>query len=128
MSEAPVHSLTSPEELVELTDLYDIYGPMLKESYRDIIEQYLIDNLSLSEIAHDKDITRQGVYDIIRRSSKRLRECEEKLGMLSFMREVGRSIDRIGAQIDNIPDDVRSEYKIDMIQTELSHIKNMIEE
>jgi Uncharacterized protein conserved in bacteria len=72
-------SLTDIKEIVRLSYLYDFYGPLLKDRHREIFEQYILNDLSLSEIAQKYDITRQGVYDIVKRGSRKLEEYEEKL-------------------------------------------------
>lgn len=75
-------SLSEPEEIVELSYLYDFYGALLKESHRMIFEDYVWNNLSLGEIARERQITRQGVYDIVRRCRTRLKDYEEKLHLV----------------------------------------------
>lgn len=72
-------SLTDLDEVVRLAYLYDFYGPLLKDRHREIFEQYVLDDLSLSEIANEYEITRQGVYDIVKRCSKKLESYEDKL-------------------------------------------------
>ena len=72
-------SLSELDEIVELSYLYDFYGALLKESNRVVFEDYVLSNLSLSEIAKERDITRQGVYDIVKRCRTRLKGYEEKL-------------------------------------------------
>ena len=73
------NSLTDIKEIVRLSYLYDFYGPLLKDRHREVFEQYILNDLSLSEIAQRYDITRQGVYDIVKRGSRKLEEYEEKL-------------------------------------------------
>lgn len=75
-------SLSEPDEIVELSYLYDFYGALLKENHRLIFEDYVLNNLSLGEIAREHEITRQGVYDVIRRCRIRLREYEDKLELV----------------------------------------------
>ena len=72
-------SLTDPQTLVKLAGLYDIYGELIKENSRDIFADYVLENLSLSEIAEDRGISRQGVYDSVVRTAKKLEEFEEKV-------------------------------------------------
>lgn len=76
------NSLSELDEIVELSYLYDFYGALLKENHRLIFEDYVLNDLSLSEIAKDRGITRQGVYDIVRRCRIRLKEYEEKLQLV----------------------------------------------
>ena len=75
-------SLSELDEIVELSYLYDFYGALLKESNRVVFEDYVLSNLSLSEIAKERDITRQGVYDIVKRCRTRLKGYEEKLHLI----------------------------------------------
>ena len=75
-------SSSEVDELVEFSYLYDFYGALLKESNRVVFEDYVLSNLSLSEIAKERDITRQGVYDIVKRCRTRLKGYEEKLHLI----------------------------------------------
>jgi len=75
-------SFSELDEIVELSYLYDFYGALLKENHRSIFEDYVLNDLSLGEIAKERDITRQGVYDVIRRCRIRLKEYEEKLQLV----------------------------------------------
>ena len=53
---------------LEISLLFDFYGDMLTEKQRDVVELYYNDDLSLSEIAENEGITRQGVRDSIKRA------------------------------------------------------------
>jgi len=66
---------------LKYTFLLDFYGDMLTERQRDIIDSYYNADLSLSEIAEEFGITRQGARDAIKRSEKELSEMEERLGL-----------------------------------------------
>lgn len=79
-------------EMVELSRLYDTYGQLLNEHIRVIFEAYVMENYSLSEIAEEQGITRQGVRDIVVRGSKKLYELEEKLGFLKKTDEIVKKI------------------------------------
>lgn len=73
------------KEIVELTRLYDVYGPLLSDHKKEIFESYVLDNFSLGEIAEQVGLSRQGVRDIVKRCSKELQDAEEKLGFLKKM-------------------------------------------
>lgn len=81
------NSLPELDEIVELSYLYDFYGNLLKEKHRTIFEDYVLNNLSLAEIAREHEITRQGVYDVVRRCRIRLKEYEEKLQLVQKFQE-----------------------------------------
>lgn len=70
------------EERVELSILYDFYGALLKENQQRMFEACILEDYNFTEIAQEEGISRQGVYDSIRRSTKQLREYEERLGLV----------------------------------------------
>ena len=63
---------------LEISYLLDFYGDVLTEKQRDVMEQYYNDDLSLSEIADNFGITRQGVRDAIKRGEGTILELEDK--------------------------------------------------
>ena len=76
------------EKNVEVCLLLDFYGKMLTERQREIMMLYYEDNLSLTEIAEELGISKQGVSDSIKRSEKVLYETENKLFLLKqYMEE-----------------------------------------
>ena len=56
------------ERIVEQTLLYDFYGELLNEHQRGVYEDAVFNDLSLSEIADEYGISRQGVHDLIKKS------------------------------------------------------------
>ena len=64
--------------------LLDFYGNLLTERMRGIMELYLFEDLSLSEIAETCDISRQGVHDTIKRGKAQLEEYENRLGLIEI--------------------------------------------
>lgn len=72
-----------PERMRRMSLLLDFYGEMLSARQRQLCEYYYNDDLSLSEIAENTGITRQGVSDGIKKSEKILLQAEENLGMFS---------------------------------------------
>lgn len=70
------------EKIVEQGLLYDFYGELLTEHQRQIYEDAVYNDLSLSEIAAELKISRQGVHDIIRRCDKILGTYESKLHLV----------------------------------------------
>jgi len=87
---------------VEITILYDIYGEMLTEKQRDFLNYYYNDDLSLSEIAENEGITRQGVRDAIKRAEAQLYDMEEKLGFAKRNNEIEQRVREIIDCADSI--------------------------
>ena len=79
----------------EVAVLLDLYGEMLTEKQRDFLGHYYNDDLSLSEIAENEGITRQGVRDAIKRAEAQLFEMEEKIGLQKKLSEVQKGLEEI---------------------------------
>ncbi len=62
--------------------LYDFYGELLTKHQKEIYEDVVIHDYSLSEIANEKGISRQGVHDLIKRCDKTLKGYEDKLHLV----------------------------------------------
>ncbi len=87
---------------MEIAFLFDFYGEMLTEKQQDVIELYYEDDLSLSEIAENEGITRQGVRDSIKRAETQLLEMEERLGLAKRFREMQEGVAAIQDAADDI--------------------------
>lgn len=68
--------------------LLDVYGALLTERQREIMNLHYNLDLSFSEIADETGITRQGVSDSVVKSRKQLMEFEEKLGFISLLSSI----------------------------------------
>ncbi len=89
---------------MEISLLLDFYGDMLTEKQRSVIEYYYNDDLSLSEIADNEGITRQGVRDSIKRAEVQLLDMEERLGLARRFREVRTGLEEIITAAEQIID------------------------
>ena len=83
------------ESFVKQTLLYDFYGCLLTERQREIYEAYALENYSLAEIADGLHISRQAVYDNIKRCNSLLEEYEEKLALVSKFVEIKEELSGI---------------------------------
>lgn len=83
------------EKNIEISLLLDFYGGLLKPDAAQMMDYYYNEDLSLSEIADQSGITRQGVRDRIKRCEQSLFELEEKLGMLKRFRQLEQGLDKI---------------------------------
>ena len=67
--------------------LLDIYGALLTERQREMMDLYYNDDLSLSEIAEQYEISRQGVHDALKRSEETLRHYDNALGLAAAQQQ-----------------------------------------
>lgn len=70
------------EKDMRLVLLLDMYGELLGDHRRELIEMYYCEDLSLAEIAENSGISRQGVRESIKKSESELRMFEEKLHLV----------------------------------------------
>ncbi len=83
------------EKIFEQALLYDFYGELLNDHQKSIYEEYVLDNLSLSEIAEERGISRQGVHDLIKRADRTLNEYENKLGLIRKFINIKDKVNKI---------------------------------
>lgn len=103
---------------LQVSGLLDDYGALLGDKQRDLLELYYDEDLSLSEIAELKGMTRQGVSDSIRRARVELEQMEAALGLAARRRAIGDAVSRLRAA---------SGQAIDPLKTELLAVAQEIE-
>ena len=79
--------------------MLDIYGPLLSEKQLDMMDLYYNEDLSLSEIAQNVGITRQGVRDAIKKAERFLLDTEEKMKLAARSRALEERLERICGQL-----------------------------
>ncbi len=80
------------EKIVKVAQLYDVYGQLLNEKQRDVINCYYNEDLSLQEIADNDGKTKQAISDMINRSVDKLFEFENELSLLKSKTELKASL------------------------------------
>jgi predicted DNA-binding protein YlxM (UPF0122 family) len=88
--------------LLDLAYLFDFYADLLTDKQRDYLDLYYHQDLSLSEIAENEGITRQGVRDVIARGEGLLHHMEEKLGLVARYGRVSADMEQVVALADQI--------------------------
>ena len=104
------HSMTNNdiEKYINQGTLYDFYGKLLTVHQQRIYEDVVFNDFSLSEIAENEGISRQGVSDLIKRCNKSLVSYEEKLGLIKKFDETKsyvKEIQRIVGIYQNVKDE-----------------------
>lgn len=79
----------------------DLYGPLLTDKQAQVLAWYYEQDLSLSEIAEQLEISKQAVYDLLRRSEKALAEYENRLGLLDRFRYMRQEMEEVCALLEN---------------------------
>lgn len=100
--------------------LCQFYGKLLTEKQYEVLDDYYNNDLSLSEIAENLEITRQAVRDNIKKGENKLLEYEEKLGIMKKVMEQEEKIAVILSEITKI----KSKSSDKEVERILEHIKN----
>jgi hypothetical protein len=106
------------EKKVEISMLWQIYGNLLTNKQHEYIDYYYNQDLSLSEIAENENITRQAVRDIIKKGERKLFEYEEKLLFMKKTINQEKQIENILLNLNKIQKD-SSDKKIESILEEV---------
>ncbi len=110
------------EKNVKVSILCQIYGKLLTKKQFEIITDYYDNDLSLSEIAENNQITRQAVRDIIKKSEKKLYELEEELSFMekqiNYEKKINCIIEKI-AQIQKEEVNLKNKENLEKIKEEL---------
>lgn len=78
-----------------MTMLFDFYGELLTDRQKEFYDLYYNEDLSLSEIAENYGISRQGVRDVIVRAENYMTEIEDKTGLLKRFMQRTPHVERI---------------------------------
>jgi predicted DNA-binding protein YlxM (UPF0122 family) len=101
------------EKTNRMNALFEFYSTLLTEKQMNYIELYYADDYSLGEIAEEYSVSRQAVYDNIKRTEKILEDYERKLSLYSNYIVRGEIIDELRA---TYPKDKFLQQKLNEIQ------------
>lgn len=87
------------EKTTRMNYLYDFYQSLLTPKQRSYMSLYYLDDFSLGEIAEEYDVSRQAVYDNIKRTENMLEEYEEKLSLLQKFQERNQLLAKVKEQL-----------------------------
>ena len=119
-----------PAHNAELAMLLDFYGPLLTEKQGEMMRLRVEEDLSLSEIAENAGISRQGVRDVIVRAENQMQEIEDKTGLIRRFEQFRGHLDAIRSAAEDIRtlnyrqyEDSRLTELADKITAEVSALK-----
>ena len=105
------------EEKVKISMLCQLYGKLLTKKQFEFIDDYYYNDLSLSEIAENHNITRQAVRDIIKKGEKKLFEYEEKLMFMKRMLNQEKRIEKALSELTKIQKDSSDNQVVSVLES-----------
>lgn len=108
------------EKLVEIGILFDFYGKLLSKKQFSAIELYYMHDLSIVEIGQEIDVTRQGVFDILKRAEKKLYSYEENLKLVekfyssnTYIEDIQKTSEKILQKLKN--ENINNDYVLENV-------------
>lgn len=95
------------EKTNRINVLLDFYGPLLTEKQQTFLKCYFQDDYSLGEIAADFEISRQAVFEHLKRGARTLESYEERLGLAARHVKLQEGLDLLEREIGRLPADRR---------------------
>lgn len=80
---------------VELTNLFDIYESLLTDREKEIFKYYYYEDLSLSEIGENLNITRTGVFNTLKKVEEKLTQFEASLKLMNIKNTLKGLLDEV---------------------------------
>lgn len=112
------------DDILKQTYLYDFYGELLTEHQKEIYEQVVLEDYSLSEVAKEAGKSRQSVHDMIKRCNKTLEDYEAKLHLVEKFMSVKAKVH----EINNLLEGYHEQEEAELIQKVKKLSSEIIEE
>ena len=104
------------EKTNKINLLFDFYGPLLTIKQGEAIKLYYVEDYSLAEIAEKLNISRQGVYDLLKRGEEALINYEKKLGLLKRFKEYKEVVLELKETLESSSDEVVRERSLELLE------------
>ncbi|MBP2644764.1 MAG: putative DNA-binding protein [Firmicutes bacterium] len=111
------------DKVLRIGLLYDFYGALLTEKQQRCLEMHYLNDDSLGEIALAHDVSRQAVYDILRRAEQILVDYEAKLGLVERYQQERETLNKVYGLIESLP---VAEHQLPPIKQALEMLQGLI--
>ncbi|GAA0708412.1 putative DNA-binding protein [Paraclostridium ghonii] len=116
------------EKLVEIGLLFEQYKMLLTDKQREIVSLYYNEDYSLGEISENLNVSRQGIYDTLKRSEKILKDYEAKLGLVKKSKEREKITQDIYNKVVDIKQDLLQNRDCANLIPKLENIEDLCRE
>lgn len=95
---------------IRMTRLYDLYGRILTEKQQKAFELHELLDWSLSEVARDLGVSRQGAHDLLQRARDRLGELDGTLGLLGRIEILEGRLEEVAEMVERHREDLPGQF------------------
>lgn len=113
------------EKFVVITYLFDFYQDLLTDKQKDLVREYYFEDLSLGELSEQHQISRQSVFDTIKKGEQKLLDYESKLQLFSKHQREQQTLLKIKTQCEEVRKSLEGE-KANSIQEVISLVDGLI--
>ncbi len=108
--------------------LFDCYQALLTDKQREMMDLYYNQDFTLVEIAEEMNISRQGVYDHLKRTEHLLQQYEDKMGLLASFQRQNKVIQRMKKNISSIESQLVGNQNAEDLLRQLKQLKDSLEQ
>ena len=126
-----IYDIIAPMEMekkIRQAYLFDFYGELIKPSHRLVFEDYINNDLSQSEIALEKNVSRQRINNMIQDTTEKLESYESRLLLLNKFLEMKKKISHIKTQVDSVCDSLDEVNQKEILEEVSDICSEIIEE
>lgn len=116
------------DELTEISLMLDFYGQLITKRQLEILDLHYNSDYSLGEIAEQMNISRQGVYDNIKKGKKALIQMEEKLGLMGRFSAQKNKAKEILSLLDSINSSLLESQDLQKLQLAKQAVFEILED
>jgi predicted DNA-binding protein YlxM (UPF0122 family) len=90
------------DKKIEIMELYDVYQNLLTKKQRDYVEAYYYDDMSITEISEEFEVSRNAVHDQLKRTVSKMKEFEAQMNIRFKMKKRSKLIEKIKVLNDQL--------------------------
>ena len=110
------------EKILRISLLYDFYGTLLTKKQQQCLELHYFSDLSLAEIGDQIHVSRQAVYDLVKRAEQILEDYELKMGLVARYQQERQTINEIYHILNSLAAPVKTLPEINIVIEKLKHL------
>lgn len=115
-------------KVIEIGILFDFYKELLTEKQREAVNLYYNEDYSLGEISENLKISRQGVYDTLKRAEKILQDYEKKLNLVEKSNKRNKLIESLCKKVVDIKEEIKVDNNFNSLVPKIENLEEICRE
>lgn len=115
-------------KVIEMGILFDFYKELLTEKQREAVNLYYYEDYSLGEISENLEISRQGVYDTLKRAEKILQDYEKKLNLVEKFNKRNKLMESLYKKVVDIKEEVKVDNNFNCLVPKIENLEEICRE